>query len=729
MAGWLSQIRQKAADMFYPRALGSFSSFMLGFPRTSYNYAADVGDGLASSVVQPVINWITRSFPEAPLIVQKRVKDEWETVRDHPLTKLLEQPNPFYSGPSLWMNTLADWCWYGEAYWRIIPSRGGQPGELWWLPPWSIQPVWPPGGEVFISHYEYGPDLHSMIRLEVEEVVHFRHGLDPRNLRHGLPPLRAILQDIWVDQESANFIGAVLRNMGVPGIILSPKDKDGRLNQAEVDRVKDYITARFTGDQRGLPLALGAPTDVQKLSFAPADLGVTDIRNTAEERVSAAMGIPAAVVGFGTGLETTKVGATMGEMRKLAWQNGIIPVQRIMGAELSRTLLPWYESDAEDYRTAWDYDEVVALQEDQNDLAKRYQVLFDSSILMRSECREALGYDSTPEDEVYKKPLGVDFIGPGAPEPEPAPQPALPPAAGNVPPPGSNGQPGAVAVQERAFLKQGSVEELVQGIIGRHVRRISTVPTAAKRLADRLWKQDQAVQPQLQAMLMPVFEKYGRMARVAAQEILFPQKQDLTHLFSAGVIMDRTPIMSIKADLADVFEQIYDLMAKMTIQTIQAALGEELTDPARVEAQVRMLARERVGLLDLTEEARTAILKTLEEAQTAGLDEEAMLRLLEERVPAGRSQSSDMRARVIARTESRLASNLSTASYARQAGVNLLVFDARLGPTDQPCMDRNGWIVSPAQAQALSAVEHVNGTLGFAPISDAMVQAGGATTT
>jgi hypothetical protein len=167
----------------------------------------------------------------------------------------------------------------------------------------------------------------------------------------------------------------------------------------------------------------------------------------------------------------------------------------------------------------------------------------------------------------------------------------------------------------------------------------------------------------------------------------------------------------------------------MTIQTIQAALGEELTDPARVEAQVRMLARERVGLLDLTEEARTAILKTLEEAQTAGLDEEAMLRLLEERVPAGRWQSSDMRARVIARTESRLASNLSTASYARQAGVNLLVFDARLGPTDQPCMDRNGWIVSPAQAQALSAVEHVNGTLGFAPISDAMVQAGGATTT
>ena len=223
MLGMLRGIRKKAGEFFYPRYLGSMSSFFLWPSRTSYNYAADVGDGLASSVVMPVIQWIMRSFPEAPVILQRRVKSEYETVEDHPLPQLLDQPNKFYSGVHLWMATCLDYCWWGESFWRIMAARGGRPAELWWLPPWSIQPQWPADGSQFISHYVYGPEGQSSIELPIEEVVHFRHSFDPRNLRHGLPPLRAILQDIWVDAESSNFVGAMLRNMGIPGLIISPK--------------------------------------------------------------------------------------------------------------------------------------------------------------------------------------------------------------------------------------------------------------------------------------------------------------------------------------------------------------------------------------------------------------------------------------------------------------------------------------------------------------------------
>ena len=164
----------------------------------------------------PVIQWIMRSFPEAPVILQRRVKSEYETVEDHPLPALLDQPNKFYSGVHLWMATCLDWCWWGEAYWRIMASRGGRPAELWWLPPWSIQPQWPADGSQFISHYVYGPEGQSSIELPIEEVVHFRHSLDPHNLRHGLPPLRAILQDIWVDAESNNFVGRHAAQHGHP---------------------------------------------------------------------------------------------------------------------------------------------------------------------------------------------------------------------------------------------------------------------------------------------------------------------------------------------------------------------------------------------------------------------------------------------------------------------------------------------------------------------------------
>ena len=44
-----------------------------------------------------------------------------------------------------------------------------------------------------------------------------------------------------------------------------------------------------------------------------------------------------------------------------------------------------------------------------------------------------------------------------------------------------------------------------------------------------------------------------------------------------------------------------------------------------------------------------------------------------------------------------------------------MVFDARIGDTDEVCEDLNGRIVSLAWAQALVGEEHPNGTRSFTP--------------
>ena len=88
-----------------PRALG-----MLLLPRTRYDYARDVGDGLGSSVVVAPVLWAARAFPEAPLVLWRRLPDgELERVGEHPLLDVVEYPNPFYSGPLLWMATVVDY--------------------------------------------------------------------------------------------------------------------------------------------------------------------------------------------------------------------------------------------------------------------------------------------------------------------------------------------------------------------------------------------------------------------------------------------------------------------------------------------------------------------------------------------------------------------------------------------------------------------------------------------
>ena len=38
-----------------------------GLPRTKYNYASDVGDGLSSSIIVALAMWVMRQAPEARL--------------------------------------------------------------------------------------------------------------------------------------------------------------------------------------------------------------------------------------------------------------------------------------------------------------------------------------------------------------------------------------------------------------------------------------------------------------------------------------------------------------------------------------------------------------------------------------------------------------------------------------------------------------------------------------
>jgi hypothetical protein len=48
-------------------------------PEKKIDYAKEVGDGLGSSVLMAPLNWIMRTFPEAPAVVEKRNRQkQWE---------------------------------------------------------------------------------------------------------------------------------------------------------------------------------------------------------------------------------------------------------------------------------------------------------------------------------------------------------------------------------------------------------------------------------------------------------------------------------------------------------------------------------------------------------------------------------------------------------------------------------------------------------------------------
>ncbi len=384
-------IRKQLTRFLFPQ---QYSSLLL--PRTRFNYAKEV-NGWQSSIIMACVGWIQRTFPEAPQVVEKRNADnEWEQI-DHPLTDLMNNPNPYYDGLLLQSAFIADLVISGNAYLLKVRSGAGRPVQLWWTPSGLITPKWPEGGTEFISHYEYIPGGTS-ISINPLDVVHYRLGIDPDNLRKGRSPLQSLFREVFTDDEAANMTAALLKNMGVPGMLISPAQDT--VSQQDADAVKQYIKERTTGDRRGEPIVIGSATKVDTFGFNPQQMDLKQLRRIPEERVSAVLGVPAIVAGLGAGLDRSTF-SNMQEAREMAYESGIIPLQRIVASQTSHQLLNEYTDDLVNYRVSYDVSNIRVLQEDEDKLSARTIAQVSGGVCKITDAQRILGLPVDDTQDFY----------------------------------------------------------------------------------------------------------------------------------------------------------------------------------------------------------------------------------------------------------------------------------------------------------------------------------------
>ena len=407
-------------------------------------YRNHVGQGLDSNIIMSPVMWIMRTFTEAVPRVQRRTSsgtDEegmpkrgvWKWVEDHDLEILLETPNDFYNGDALWKATCISYVLDGNAYWLKVRNTLGDVIQLWYLPHWLVEPmVQPERPDVFLDYYRYTPTgaAHE-IRLAPRDVIHFRFGLDPRNLRKGFSPLHPVLREVYTDDEAQNFSAKILENMGIPGIIVSPKNEKFSPSDEQLEKLKVYMRTAFTGQNRGAPMVMKIPTDVAQFGFDPGKLMLGALRNISEERVCAALGLPPEVVGFGAGSEATHVGATMREKRRLAWVQCLTPMQKSMAKDLTAQLLPDFQTQLRRFRVRFDTSDVSAYQEEDDATAQRVGTLVQSGILRVDRGQEEMGLEVDENRKVYYQPANVVVIGEDGKPVEPPKPPAPVPGTGD----------------------------------------------------------------------------------------------------------------------------------------------------------------------------------------------------------------------------------------------------------------------------------------------------------
>lgn len=438
------------AMRFASRAVWRWST-ALG--RSTRDYAGSVGDGRGNAIIVACILWICRTLPESPVRAQKKTPDGWG-FDDSPIEALVQRPNTFYSGELLWWATLADWMATGNAYWLKIRSGANRVVELWWVPSTMIEPKWNTEGTEYIGWYEYTPD-GQVIRLDPKDVVHFRYGLDPQNIRKGLSPIGSLAREIFTDDEAANFSASLLANLGVPGVIIAPAE-NVTVNKDDVETIKAQFEQKFGGDNRGRALVMSARTTATVVSFNPQQMDLKTLRRLPEERVSAVIGVPAVVVGLGAGLDRSTF-ANFAEAREAAYESNVIPSQRLLVADLNLQLVPDF-GDPANLRMVFDNSNVRVLQEDEDKRHARARNDWQSGGITMNEYRHEIGLDPLPEGDVLAIRTGVQMVAPADLLAVPEPRMQVTDVTGATPPAKFRALPGGKRVAPEKVVPLGAGE-------------------------------------------------------------------------------------------------------------------------------------------------------------------------------------------------------------------------------------------------------------------------------
>ena len=552
-----------------------------------------------------------------------------------------------------------------------------------------MEPEWDREGNEFLTHYVYSPPGHRPIRIEAEDVLHFRFGFDPNNPRKGLSPLRTVMRELFTDAEAANWTASFLRNGAVPSIMVMPKENANIIQSDDNLRAtKAHLSASFTGDRRGEPMAIGAPVDIAQFGYNPQEMDLATLRRIPETRAAAVLRLPPIVMGLLSGLEFATY-SNFREAERVAYRANLIPTYRNMAGTLHTQLLSRFEQNIDLFEVQFDTAQVEALQENADERAARWRGLYVDGLSELGEARAEVGLTVDPAiHSIRRVPLAVLEIPAGE---------AAPPQSGT-----------------------------------RSLKQLGLKATAAQRNVIRALQRDaQRLEGAFTSDLEPAFDELGRLAERAYQEARVlvraggngreekqtPEDEALAERIIQGMALSQWS----QDALIPAFDAHYLRTTEMTVGSINTVLNLGVNLPDPVAREIVAAGGRRAGLLDITGETRQSIFRSLAAGREAGEGPPALARRIRSQVPSGRFTNGGpkYRAQLIARTETKYAQNQSSIAAYRQSDVvtGLLAFDNQTGFGDDECVARDGRIFTFDEAESELATEHPQGTLSFGPVT------------
>lgn len=355
----------------------------------------------ATEIASMSLKWRATQVAQPYMVVQKLSPlGAWEASNKNDLFQLLQRPNNERTMRDMLICTDISLGLYGNAYWIKERNEAGVVVALKWVPSNMIRPFWDEDSTDFIAGYAYKPNSETYLYYP-EDVLHFRDGVDERNIRFGHAPLKPFLNSVAADISMTEYEDAIMRNMGIPGAVFIPKPEFAMaIGDDQANRVKKRFRETTTGSARGEALVMDYPADVVFPNVTPSNMSIDVMRRSPEIRIPAALGINAVAVGLDmtqTGLNSSKK-----EFIRQAWDYGVTPIHDLICDVFLKDLVPEF-LNASKYRVMFIYDDVPFLREDETELHARIGNDWKNGFITLDEARTGARYtpDVTGRGQMY----------------------------------------------------------------------------------------------------------------------------------------------------------------------------------------------------------------------------------------------------------------------------------------------------------------------------------------
>jgi HK97 family phage portal protein len=365
-------------------------------PSSNRDWVSEAGDLSLNSIVAICTRWYLTNFSQVAFQVNSKISGQKE-VQMNDITELLRDPMNGNIPPSIvWGNYIQDYLLLGNAYIRKIRGIGNSVIALEYLSADMVRPVG--DSKIAIQYYIYTV-TGAEYKIEKQDIIHWRFGRSTTDIRLGLSPVTSVLKQIATDNQASTTAYGLIKNGALPSMIIGPDANDNSVDISPDDAktIKRRLREDFASDNAGGIAVLSGAYKMERVSFSPSELDLSSLTRICEERIPAALGLNAMVLGLGAGLAHSTY-SNYEQSQSAAWTDGMLPMLDSLCEILTIMLLPEFNPKSGDY-VDYDVSDVRALAEDVYANSDRSALLYEKGVISRAEAKRMINLVPLPEDE------------------------------------------------------------------------------------------------------------------------------------------------------------------------------------------------------------------------------------------------------------------------------------------------------------------------------------------